>query len=600
MHTATLKPAVLKGGEFIIKDSDYKDVFVPEAFNEEQLMIRDSVKDFIDQEIYPLTDRIEKLEEGLIPSIMDKFAALGFFGTHMPESFGGSAMDFITNSLIGEAIGPSGSFSVSYNAHTGIGMLPILYYGTEAQKSRYLPGLIDGSLKSSYCLTEPSSGSDALSAKSTAVLNSAGTHYMLNGQKMWITNAGFADIFTVFAQVDGDKFTAFILEKGMEGFTLGAEEKKLGIKGSSTRQVFMENVQVPVENLLGEIGKGHLIAFNVLNIGRYKLGVSCLGGAKKLTEVSVKYANERTQFKKPIASFGAIQHKLAEQVIRCFVTESATYRTAQLIHNYTQNAIAEGMDYANAKLDAAEAYALECSIIKIVGSETLDYCVDEAVQIHGGMGYSEEGTVARAYRDSRINRIFEGTNEINRMVILSTLLKAAMKGEIDLMTPGLAVQSELMNGTPSGEIYSGPYAQEQESLKAFKKVLIMLIGSAAQMAMSGKLNLKEEQEILINLSDIIIDIFNIESTLLRVMHAAELYTDKPVNLYDDILRTYMHDANARIYKNALDAIASFVDPAMQPAFVSGVRKYTKYPLQNIKDMRRNIAAYIIEANEYPI
>ena len=600
MHTATLKSSLLKGGEFIIKDSDFQEVFTPEAFSEEQLMIRDSIKDFIDQDIYPLTERIEKMEEGLIPSIMDKFAALGFFGTHMPEEYGGSAMDFITNALIGEAIGPSGSFSVSYNAHTGIGMLPILYYGTDAQKTKYLPGLIEGSLKSSYCLTEPSSGSDALAAKSTATLNPEGTHYILNGQKMWITNAGFADIFTVFAQVDGDKFTAFILEKGMEGFTLGAEEKKLGIKGSSTRQVFMENVKVPIENVLGEIGKGHLIAFNVLNIGRYKLGVSCLGGAKKLTEVSVKYANEREQFKKPISTFGAIQHKLGEQAVRCFVAESVIYRTAQLIQDFTHNAMADGVDYANAKLDAAEAYALECSVIKIVGSEVLDYCVDEAVQIHGGMGYSEEGTVARAYRDSRINRIFEGTNEINRMVMLSTLLKAAMKGELDLMTPGMAVQNELMTGNSADAAYTGAYANEQEAVRGFKKVLIMLLGTAAQMAMSGKLNLKEEQEILMNLADIIIDIFNAESTLLRVMKVSENHPDKDITMYNNILKTYLHDANARVYKNALDAIASFVDPAMQSAFVSGVRKYTKYPLQNIKMMRRSIAEIMIEANAYPL
>ncbi|MBK9255268.1 MAG: acyl-CoA dehydrogenase family protein [Saprospiraceae bacterium] len=597
MSTATLDKTLLKGGAFLVSETQPSLSFIPEDFTEEQLMAKESVREFVEQEIHPYIDRIEKLEEGLIPSILDKFADLGFLGTHMPEEFGGSELDFITNSLIGEEIGPSGSFSVSYNAHTGIGMLPILYYGTEAQRKKYLPELITGKLKSSYCLTEPSSGSDALAAKSTAILSEDGTHYILNGQKMWITNAGFADIFTVFSQVDGNKFTAFILEKGMEGFTLGAEEKKLGIKGSSTRQIFMENVKVPVENLLGEIGKGHLIAFNVLNTGRFKLGVSCLGGAKKLTEVSIRYANEREQFKKPISSFGAIQHKLGEQVVKCFVTESATYRTAHLINEYTKDAKDQGIPYEKAKLDAAEEYALECSIIKIIGSETLDYCVDEAVQIHGGMGYSEEGTVARAYRDSRINRIFEGTNEINRMVILSTILKSAMKGEMDLMTPALAVQSELMNGT-TADVATGPFADEQNAVAGFKKVLIMLLGTAAQQAMSGSLDLKTEQEILMNLADIIIDIFNAESTLLRVQKIAENYPDKNIAIYTDILKTYIHDSNARVNKNAMDAIASFVDAGMQAGYVSGVRKFTKYPLQNVKQMRRNIAEVVIKANEY--
>lgn len=599
MSTATLDKDLIKGGEFLIKESDFHSIVFPEQFTDEQRMIRDSVREFIEQEIYPVTERIEKLEEGLTPSIMDKFAALGFFGTHMPEEYGGSAMDFITNSLIGEAIGPSGSFSVSYNAHTGIGMLPILYYGTEAQKKKYLPGLIDGSLKSSYCLTEPSSGSDALAAKTTAILNAEGTHYILNGQKMWITNAGFADIFTVFAQVDGNKFTGFILERNMPGLTLGAEEKKMGIKGSSTRQVFLENVMVPVENVLGEIGKGHLIAFNVLNVGRFKLGVSCLGGAKKLTEISVRYANERQQFGKPIASFGAIQHKLAEQLIRCFVTESATYRTAHLIHEHVHHSMSTGKSYAEAKLLAAEAYALECSIIKVIGSETLDFCVDEAVQIHGGMGYSEEGSVARAYRDSRINRIFEGTNEINRMLMLNTLFKAAMKGEFDLLTAAMAVQSELMNGVSQDETNNSLYTTEIKAVKDLKKALIMLLGVAGQMAMSGQLNLKEEQEVLMTLSDIIIEIFNAESTLLRVQ---KLRADNnpEISIYEDILRCYLHDANLRVYKNAMDAIASFVDQSMQPALISGVRKYTKYPLQNVKELRRNIAARMISENTYPL
>ena len=600
MSATITENVTLKGGEFLIKDSNYQDLFIPEDFNEEQLMVKETVKSFVEQEIHPYVERIEKLEEGLIPSILDKFAELGLLGTHMPESLGGSNLDYITNTIIGEEVGPSGSFSVSYNAHTGIGMLPILYYGTEVQKQKYLPKLITGELKSSYCLTEPSSGSDALSAKSTAVLNAEETHYILNGQKMWITNAGFADIFTVFAQVDGDKFTGFILEKGMEGFTLGAEEKKLGIKGSSTRQIFMENVQVPKENLLGEVGKGHLIAFNVLNTGRFKLGASCLGGCKKITSVGIQYANEREQFKTPISSFGAIQYKLAEQAIRNFVTETAVYRTAQLIQNGEIHFKDAGSDFAKSKLEAAEEYALECSIIKIIGSETLDYVVDETVQIFGGMGYSEEGIIARAYRDSRINRIFEGTNEINRMVMLSTILKSAMKGELDLMTPGMAVQNELMNGVASSEVFVGDYAMEQQAVANFKKVLIMLLGTAAQQAMSGQLNLKTEQEILMNLADIITEIFNAESTLMRVMKIAASYPDKDIDLYNAILSTHLHDATSRVTKQATDAIASFVAPEMQAAFISGLRKFTKYPLQNVKENRRKIAGVLIAAGEYSL
>jgi alkylation response protein AidB-like acyl-CoA dehydrogenase len=600
MSVITKENQLLKGGEFLIKESQFVDMFIPEDFNEEQQMIKETVRTFVEQDIRPFVDRIEKLEDGLIPSKLDIFAELGLLGTHMPESLGGSDLDYITNTLIGEEVGPSGSFSVSYNAHTGIGMLPILYYGSEEQKLKYLPNLISGKMKASYCLTEPSSGSDALSAKSTAVLNEAGTHYILNGQKMWITNAGFADIFTVFAQVDGDKFTGFILEKGMEGFTLGAEEKKLGIKGSSTRQIFMENVMVPVENLLGEIGKGHLIAFNVLNTGRFKLGASCLGGCKEVVSASIRYANEREQFKKSISTFGAIQYKLAEQTIRTFVTDSAVYRTAHLIQMAENVNKESGLDFAKSKLDAAEEYALECSIIKIIGSETLDYVTDEAVQIYGGMGYSEEGDIARAYRDSRINRIFEGTNEINRLVILSSILKSAMKGELDLMTPGMAIQNELINGVSSGIVYEGAYAAEQQAVAHFKKVLIMLLGSAAQQAMGGQLNLKTEQEILMNLSDIIIEIFNAESTLMRVLKIAESYQDKDLDLYNAILKTHLHDATGRVTKYATDAIASFIPKEMQGAFVSGVRKYTKYPLQNIKENRRKIATAMCTAAKYAL
>jgi alkylation response protein AidB-like acyl-CoA dehydrogenase len=590
----------LKGGQFLVKKSDAGQLFIPEDFSEEQQMIRETVRSFVEQEIYPVVDRIEKLEEGLIPSLLEKFADLGMLGTHMPEAFGGSDLDFITNTLIGEEIGPSGSFSVTYNAHTGIGMLPLLYFGTEDQKLKFLPGLISGKLKASYCLTEPSSGSDALAAKTTAIMASDGTHYVLNGQKMWITNAGFADLLTVFAQVDGDKFTGFIVDAKSEGITMGAEEKKMGIKGSSTRQVFFENVRVPLENVLGEVGKGHHIAFNVLNTGRFKLGASVLGGAKKVCSLGIDYALERQQFDQPIGQFGAIKYKLAEQAIRIFATESALYRTAQLIQSAEENGLGQGVAYGKAKLDAAEEYVIESSILKIVGSEVLDYVVDETVQIFGGMGYSEEGVIARAYRDSRINRIFEGTNEINRMLILNAIFKRALKGQLDLMTPGIALQQELMQDKALTSAEEGHFADEMNAVDRFKKVLIMMLGTAAQDAMSGKLDLKTEQEILMNMSDIIIDIFCTESALLRVIKMQDRATEKDMPVYQSIIKTQVHDASARITRNATDAIASFIPADMQSVYISGLRKLMKYPLQNVKENRRAIADRLLADRSYKL
>ena len=599
MSVVIEKNQILNGGEFIIKSSESKDVFCPEDFTEEQKMIQETVEDFNKTEIYPNTDKIEKQENDIAATLLEKFGDLGLLGTHMPEEFGGMDMDFNTNTIIGEAIGPSGSFSVAYNAHTGIGMLPILYFGTDAQKQKYLPKLVTGEFKASYCLTEPSSGSDALSAKTTAVLSEDGKHYILNGQKMWITNAGFADIFTIFAQVDGTQFTGFIVERDREGLTLGAEERKLGIKGSSTRMVFLENVKIPVENLLGEIGKGHHIAFNVLNTGRFKLGASVLGGSKMIMKESIGYANERIQFKQPISAFGAIQHKIAEMGIQNFLSESALYRTSNFINEKIKEYKASGESYSAAKLKAAEEYALECSIIKILGSEVLDFCVDEGVQIHGGMGYSEEGSVARAYRDSRINRIFEGTNEINRMVIINTILKKAMKGQLDIVSPALAVQSELQNQTTDPTQFEEPFELEKHTVHNFKKVLLMLLGSSAKLAMEGKLDLKKEQELLMNMADIVIEIFSAESALLRILKIQDTsaYTNNK-EVYKKLIQTVVYESAHKIYKNALDAIAGFVNPENQEDYIVGFRKFTKYPLQNTKENRRAIAQMMIEKGEY--
>ncbi|HMQ06198.1 MAG TPA: acyl-CoA dehydrogenase family protein [Saprospiraceae bacterium] len=589
---------VLKGSEFIVDDQLNPTFFIPERMDEEQRMIKEMVESFVRNEVWSVMEKIEEQEEGLSARLMEKLGELGLLGSHMPEEYGGMNLDFNTNSIISEAIGPSGSFSVSYNAHTGIGMLPVLYYGTKQQKEKYLPKLISGEWKACYCLTEPGSGSDALAAKSRADLSEDKTHYILNGQKMWISNAGWADVFTVFAKVDGDKFTAFILEKGMPGLTLGAEEKKMGIKGSSTRQVFMENVWVPVENVLGQIGRGHVIAFNVLNIGRYKLGASCLGGAKKMANVSIRYANERVQFNQPISTFGAIQSKIADQVIACFMTESAMYRCSHLINEKIKALVEDGKSFVESKLQAAEEYALECSIIKIIGSETLDFVVDEAMQIHGGMGYSEEGTVARAYRDSRINRIFEGTNEINKMVIINTIFKRAMSGSIDLVTPAMKVQSELMSGKLEEFEHAGMYKKEYDTVIRFKKLLQLILGAAGNEAMQGKINLKEEQELLMSMADLVIEVYNAESLLLRVVQLNNTFTDLSQDIYGAILKSYLYDASHRMLKSAFDAVGIFTDSSMHGFYAKKIKMLTHYPIQNNKELKRAIAAPFIAANAY--
>lgn len=595
---AVANKTVLKGGEFLIKESHLEGIFIPEMLNEEQEMIKGMVEDFVEKEIRPNIEKIEAQENNITVNLLDKLGELGLLGAHMPEQFGGMELDNNTNTLISVTIGPAGSFTVSYAAHIGIGMLPILYFGTDAQKEKYLPRLVSGELKASYCLTEPSSGSDALAAKTRADLSADGNHYVLNGQKMWITNAGFADIFIVFAQVDGDKFTGFILEKGMEGFTLGAEEKKLGIHGSSTRQVFFENVKVPKENLLGEIGKGHLIAFNVLNIGRFKLGALSLGGAKGSADTAIKYANERIQFDVPISSFGAIKYKLAEQAIKIMAGESALYRLSDLLQKKKQELVEKGVSFGDAKLKAAEEYAIECSILKILGSETLDYVVDETLQVHGGMGFSEEGTAARAYRDSRINRIYEGTNEINRLLMVDMLFKRALKGKLDIVGPAWQVQKELSSMPSFGTGEETAYSLEEKAVKDFKKIILMTAGAAAKMQMDGELNLKEEQEILMNVADMLTQLFAAESLLLRVKKLAAQDTAVDQEVYDAILKVFIHDTNANINKWAADALASFAEGDLLRTFSMGLKRFTKYPLQNVKVLRRKVADKLIEANAF--
>ena len=585
-----------KGAHFLIEGYD-GDIFTPENLTEEQKMIKSTVEEFVKNDYEPVADRMENGEFELNRVLLKKLGDLGILGTHMPEQYGGMQMDPNTNSLVLEAVGPTGAFSTTIGAHTGIGMLPILYFGTEEQKQKYLPELISGDKVASYCLTEPSSGSDALAAKTRADLSDDGTHYLINGQKMWITNAGFADVFIVFAKIDGKDFTGFILEKGMPGLTLGAEEKKLGIKGSSTRQVFFENVKVPVENLLGEKGQGHLIAFNVLNAGRYKIGPFALGGSKGLTDISIKYANERIQFGRAISSFGAIKSKIAEQAVRTYAAEAAVYRTTGLINDYTEVLMEQGKTYAEAELIAAEEYALESSILKIALSENVNYVADECVQIHGGMGYSEEGRAARGYRDARIAMIYEGTNEINRMLMLNIIFKSAMKGALDFASPAMAVQQELLTGAASDHT---DLSAEARAVIGFRKSALMLVGSVGQLAMKGKINMKEEQEILMNLADILIDLFISESLLLR--YGQNMSSGKGVDqaIQKAIMEVHFQSAKNRILVSAQEAVGSFVLAGKQQAYMSAINSFCDYPLKNVKALKREIADYLIGANEYAL
>jgi alkylation response protein AidB-like acyl-CoA dehydrogenase len=585
----------LKGVEFLVKETPASEVFTPEDFNEEQRMIREMAEQFVTKEVSPILDRIDKLEEGLMPSLLDKAGELGLLGAAFPEEYGGLGKDFVTATLINEALGAGHSFSVAMAAHTGIGSLPILYFGTEAQKQKYIPSLGSGQMKGAYALTEPNSGSDALSAKTTARLSEDGKHYLLNGQKCWITNSGFADVFTVFAKIDGEQFTAFIVEKDTPGFTLGAEEHKMGIKGSSTRQIYFQDAKVPVENVLGEIGKGHLIAFNILNIGRLKLCAAAIGAAKNVTTITVQYANTREQFKQPIANFGAIKHKLGEMAIRNWACESALYRTAQLIDEKEKELIAAGKPFAEALLGAAEEYAVECAILKVNGSEALDFSVDEGVQIHGGNGFSDEYVISKAYRDSRINRIFEGTNEINRLLALDMTLKRALKGRLDLMNPAMNVMKELMSIPDFSSDDETPFAAEKKAVTNFKKAILLVAGGAVQKLMQ---DIQNEQEILMNIADMAIETFVAESALLRLLKRIELEGESANALQADIVRTYINDAADRINKYAKDAINSFGSGDEQRMMLLGIKRFTKTAPFNTRDARRRIADKMIAENKY--
>ncbi len=589
----------IKGGEFLIRETQAHEIFIPEEFNDEQKMIRQQCKDFLEKEVFNKLDEIDSMKDPkLMPSLLDKAGELGLLGTSVPTEYGGFGMDFNTTMLVAEVIGGGHSLAVALSAHTGIGTLPIVYYGNETQKKKYLPKLATGEWKAAYCLTEPDSGSDANSGKTKAIPSPDGKHYVINGQKMWITNGGFADVFIVFAKIENDKnLSAFIVEKTFGGITMNEEEHKMGIKGSSTRQIFFNDCKVPVENLLSDRENGFKIAVNILNVGRIKLGVAALGGCKRTISLATNYAKERKQFGTVISNFGAIKHKIAEMVSKVFACESACYRAGQNIDDAYNGLVATGADPAKAKLKSLEDFAIECAILKVHGSEVLDFVVDEGVQIYGGMGYSAEGPMDRAYRDARINRIFEGTNEINRMLTIDMLVKRAMKGTIDLMTPAMAVQKELLEIPDFGAAEDeGIFAKEKKVLANLKKAGLMVAGAAVQKYM---MKLSDEQEVLMNLADILIECYVAESTLLRVEKLIQTQGEQAASIQKEIALIYLHYAVEKASSAAKHAIAAFAEGDELRLMLLGLKRFTKIESYNLKEARRKVANYVIEKGEYP-
>jgi alkylation response protein AidB-like acyl-CoA dehydrogenase len=588
----------IKGGEFLIRPVVPSEVFIPEDFTEEQKMIGQTCLDFIKTEVHPILDEIDyATDTSVMVGLLDKAGELGLLGTSVPEEYGGFGMDFNTSMLVAEACGAGHSFAVALSAHTGIGTLPIVYYGTEAQKQMYLPKLATGEWKAAYCLTEPDSGSDANAAKTKARLNEAGTHYVVNGQKMWITNGGFADLFIVFAKIAEDKkLTAFLVEKTFPGITMNAEEHKMGIKGSSTRQVFFTDCEVPVENLLFEREGGFKIAVNILNIGRIKLAAAVLGGAKQVVDQAVNYARDRKQFGQSIHAFGAIQAKMASMIVKIYASESASYRAGQNIDESILSLKAAGMADAEAKLKGVEQFAIECAILKVHASEVLDYVVDEGVQIFGGMGFSAEAPMERAYRDSRINRIFEGTNEINRLLAIGTVLKRAMKGEIELMPAAMAVGKEIL-GVPdfSTSVPDGIFGREYQVIANLKKAILMVAGAALQKFTTA---IENEQEILMGVSDMMIEVYVAESTLARVDKLiARDSQDKHQVAYECAL-VYLHEAVEKIHYSGKEVIMGFAKGDELTVLLMGLKRFTKIAPKNLIESRRAIAQAAIVKNGY--
>jgi alkylation response protein AidB-like acyl-CoA dehydrogenase len=584
---------VFKGGSFLIEERAPAEVFTPEDFTEEHRMIAETTRQFMDNEVRPRIPELEKHDWKLARELVQKGAELGLVGATVEEQYGGLGMDQTTSAIIGEYLGRSASFATTLGAQGGIGLLPILYFGTEEAKLKYIPRIVSGELITAYALTESGSGSDALAAKATARLSEDGTHYVLNGEKMWITNGGFADVFVVFAKVDGEKFSGFVVER-QEGLTNGAEEHKMGIKGSSTTALVLSDVKTPVSNLLGEVGKGHKIALNTLNIGRFKLGAMCLGGMKLMAQEAVRYANERHQFAKPISSFGAIKSKLGEMAVRTWVGEAMVYRTLGLLD---AGLLALGDDAdMDARSRTIEDYATECSIIKVALSEYCDRIADEMVQIFGGYGYSADYPAERAYRDSRINRIFEGTNEINRMLIPGMLMKKAMKGQLALLPAAQALMDELLSPSmPSSEEDDGPLSNELRLVRNAKKVALMVLGTAAQKYMMA---LSEQQEILIGAADIITDVYAMESAILRAQKLHDAKGEEAAQRHLDITRVFCNDAAARVEASAKETLAAMSEGDELRTLLAALRRFSKNTPANTVAARQRIADAMIQANKY--
>jgi alkylation response protein AidB-like acyl-CoA dehydrogenase len=584
---------IVKGGAFLIEERTPDEIFTPEDFTEEHLMIADTTRQFVDNEVVPRIDELEKHDWKLARQLVKKAADLGLVGANIPEEYGGLGLDQTSGALIGENIGRSASFATTLGAESGIGLLPIIYFGTETAKKKYLPGVANGETITAYALTEAGSGSDAMAAKATARLSDDGKEYVLNGEKMWITNGGFADIFVIFAKVDGDKFSAFLVER-QPGLTSGAEEHKMGIKGSSTTALVLSDVRTPVENLLGEVGKGHKIAFNILNIGRFKLGAMCIGGMKLMVQESVRYANERHQFGKPISSFGAIKAKLGEMAIRTWVGESMIYRTLGMIEAGI-GAIEDNKNM-DARLRAIEEYAAECSIIKVALSEYCDFVSDEMVQIYGGYGYSADYPAERAYRDSRINRIFEGTNEINRMLIPGRLMKSAMTGRLPLLAAAQSLMDEVLSPQMAGfDDDEGLLATEQKLVKNSKKVALMTLGTAAQKYMMA---LADQQEILMGIADIIMDTYAMETAILRTRKLSASRGEAATARYVDMTRVFCNDAIERIEARAKNTLAGMAEGDELRTLLAALRRFTKLSPMNTIAARQVIANEMIHANKY--
>ncbi|TWT24371.1 acyl-CoA dehydrogenase family protein [Planomicrobium sp. CPCC 101110] len=587
---------LIKGGSFLIEDADLSRVFTPEDFTDEHKMIAKTTEDYINNEVMPVVEKLENHEFDHSVRLLKSAGELGLLGADVPEQYGGLGLDKIASALIAEKMSKAGGFSITHGAHVGIGSLPIVLFGNEEQKQKYLPLLATGEMIAAYALTEPSSGSDALGAKTTAKLNEAGTHYVLNGEKQWITNAGFADVFIVYAKIDGDKFSAFIVERAYDGVSVGPEEKKMGIKSSSTRTLILQDAQVPAENLLGEAGRGHVIAFNILNIGRYKLGVGTIGGSKHALEITIPYTNQRQQFKTPISSFNLTREKLATMGAQLYALESSVYRTVGLFEDRMSGFTDE--EQANGKLvaDSIAEFAVECSMNKFFGTETLDYIVDEGVQLHGGYGFMQEYEIEKAYRDSRINRIFEGTNEINRLLVPGTLIRKAMKGDLPLFQHAQKLQEELLMLMPE-EVGTEALAQEKYLVRNAKKIALLAAGLAAQ---TYGAKLEQEQEVLVNIADIVSNVFAMESAVLRTEKAIGAAGEEKAQqkiLYSQI---YCQEAFDKIEKDAKETLLAVVEGDNQRMMLSALRKLTRSTPYNVIAKKREAAVKLVEAEKYVV